>query len=203
MKIIFLAAAAALMVATTAPAQTPAPAPTPETFYFDCGEDAPLTNLSEPPLTWSATAPTTASTDGGGCYSAVYEVADTTFGGTYAGEVRQLDLAIFGAFSNPGYRSLLGVSLDVTVEVDGEVVFAGTEIPATTDAAGPLPGGFKASITVPELVIPAGATPKSFVITVADPYVDDPYVLARGASDLASAITFYDAADLPEPEPGL
>lgn len=201
MKHILLAAAAALITAAPAMAQDPAPAPTPETFYFDCGGDNPFTNLAAAPHTWSATAPTTASTDGGGCYSVVYEVADTTFGGAYAGEVKQLDLTLFGAASNPAYRALLGVSLNVDIAVGGESVFTGEELAAPNEAAGPLPGGFKWTITVPELNIPASTTAKDFVITVSNPYVDDQYVLGRGASDLASAITFYDADDLPEPEP--
>lgn len=201
MKTFLLAAAAALVVAAPVQAQTPAPVPTPEKFYFGGCGDSPFTNLSAGDLSWSGTAPTTKSTDGGGCYSAVYEVFDTTFGGSYAGEVKQLDLAIYGAASNPAYRALLGVSFNVTITVGDETIFEGEQLDGATEPAGPLPGGFKWTITVPELNVPASATPKNFVITVSNPYVDDQYVLARDASDLASAITFYDAADLPEPEP--
>jgi hypothetical protein len=201
MKTFFLAAAAALIAAAPAAAQDPAPAPTPESFYFDCGGDTPFTNVTEAPQTWSAAKPDAASTDGAGCYSMVYEMAETTFGGTYAGEVKQLDLTLFGALSNPVYRQLLGVSLNVVITVDGKTVFAGEQLAGGNEAAGALPGGFKWTLTVPELDIPATDTPKTFVISVSNPFVDDQYFLGRGASDLASGITFYDAADLPEPEP--
>ena len=80
-------------------------------------------------------------------------------------------------------------------------MFAGEELAGGNEAAGPLPGGFKWTLTVPELDIPATETPKTFVISVSNPFVDDQYFLGRGASDLASGITFYDAADLPAPEP--
>lgn len=193
MKTLFLAAAAALMVAAPASAA-------PQTFYFDCGGQTPVTNLTPAPLTWSATPPATAFSDGGGCVSADYQSFTTSFGGTYAGEVKQIDLAVYGALSNPAYRQLLGPSLDVTVAVDGKTVFEGTQLAGGNEAGGPLPGGFKWTQTIPELDIPATATPKKFEITVSNPFADDAYVLGYGASDLPSAITFSAQADLPAPE---
>ena len=172
----------------------------PQKRYFDCGGDTPVTNISEPPLTWSATEPATAASAGGGCVSAVYEVATTQFGGMYAGEVKQLDLTVHGAFGNPAYRALLGVSLNIDVAVDGESLYTGEQVEMSTEA-GAVPGGFKATVTIPDLNVPETTKAKQFTITISNPFVDDQYFLGRGASDWASGVTLYSTLDLPEPEP--
>src|SRR4051794_13237739 len=180
-----LAVAASLAITASAQAA-------PQSFYFDCGGQTPFTNLTEPPQTWSKDAPATAFSSGGGCLTAMYEVGTATFGGTYAGEVRKMDLTVYGVFSNPVYRQVIGtVDFNISVTVDGDEVSTGDTVPMATEAAGPVPGGFKASLSIPDLHIPASAKGKAFAITVSNPYVDDQYFVARGASDAPSGVKLY------------
>lgn len=202
MRPLMLAAAAALLVAAPAQAQEPAPVPTPETFYFGGCGDAPLTNLSAGDLSWSPTAPTGALADGNGCVSFAPYFEDATFGGAYGGEVKQLDLTLYSVASSPAYRQIaLPVSIDLVITTGNKTVFAGEDLQAPIEPAGDLPGAFKATWTIPELDIPATATPQNYVVTVTTHFSDDPFFWGRDASDAPSSITFYDAADLPEPEP--
>jgi hypothetical protein len=204
MKTFFLAAAAALVAVVPAQAQTPepAPAPTPETFYFGGCGDTPLTNATAAEPTWSATAPTGSLADGDGCVSFAPYFEDAVFGGAYGGEVKQFDLTLYNVASNPLYRQVaLPVSIDLSVTVGGREVYFGEDLQVPAEADGDLPGGFKATWTIPELDIPATATPKPYVVTVTTHFSDDPFFWGRGAGDVPSSITFYDAADLPEPAP--
>lgn len=202
MKTFFLAAAAALLVTVPAQAQEPAPVPTPETFYFGGCGDTPLTNAGAGALSWSSEAPTGALADGSGCVSFAPYFEDAVFGGAYGGEVKQLDLTLYSVASNPLYREIaLPVSIDLTITAGGETVFSGEDLQAPVDPAGDLPGGFQATWTIPELDVPATPTPQDYVVTVTTHFSDDPFFWGRGASDAPSSISFYDAADLPEPEP--
>jgi hypothetical protein len=167
-----------------------------------------VTNLTPPADGWSADAPATAMQDGGGCLSASVTppAAGTeqpmTVGGTYAGEVKQIDLTIF-ALSDPLYRKLgLGVSIDVSMSVDGKEVFSQAGLPGAEEDTGSVPGEYKGTFTVPDLDIPATDTAKTYELTIGAHFNDDWYVFGRGASDMASAITFSAQDDLPPPDPG-
>lgn len=102
MKTFLLAAAAALVVAAPAQAQDPAPTPTPETFFFNCNAGNPLQNATSGSSSWSATAPTASYQSGTGCLHLdpgllIDDPAvDLFLGGTYAGEVKQLEFTLFG-----------------------------------------------------------------------------------------------------------
>ena len=183
-----LAVAASLAITASAQAA-------PQSFYFNCGGQTPLTNLTAPPATWSATAPSAAFPQGG-CVTAMYEVGTATFGGTYAGEVRKMDLTVYGVFSNPLYRTVIGsVDFNISITADGDEIYTGDTVAMTTEAAG-VPGGFKASLSIPDLNLHAKSNARTYEITISDPYVDDQYFLGRGASDLASGVKFYAWDDL-------
>jgi hypothetical protein len=210
MKTFFLAAAAALVAAAPAAAQDPAPAPTPTSFYFDCTSDAPLTNAGDGGWTWSPTAPTAPLASGAGCLTVDTYIGgtapqnfvyDAVFGGAYKGEVKQLDVVLYGVASSPLGRALsVAPKADVRVEVNGELVFNGDGLVSTSEPSGNGPGGVKATWTVPELSVPAGTRAKDFVITVGNVYTDDVILWGRGASDFPSGVVLYDALDLPPAE---
>jgi hypothetical protein len=193
-----MAAAATLAFAAQAHAA-------PTSFYFDCNGEAPLTNLANDALSWSATAPATAAQDGGGCFTGdTYiqgtdpgnYVYDVVAGGQYGGEVRKLDLTLFGVRSSP-LGGALGIPTNarIRIEVDGDLVFdEARKVPA--EASGALPTGVKASFSLTGLEISASASPKDFRISVSNLWTDDPTVFGRGASDFASGVKLYGFDDL-------
>jgi hypothetical protein len=194
--------AAALTLALASPALA-----TPQKFYFGgCGA-TPVNNLTAGTATWSQTAPTGSIQGGQGCTTFIYTPPagagqSATFGGSYAGEVAQIDLTLHSLASQPLYRQLaLPVSLRVSITAGGEEVFSGDNVPFATEASGSLPGGWKGTTTIPDVFVTASAAGKPFVVTVAPYYNDDPFAIAYGAGDVPSSITFYSQDDLPDPEP--
>lgn len=205
---------AGILAATSLVIAAPAQA-APQTFFFQCAAAAPLGSVSNlnDASTWSPTAPTTAF-PAGGCVSADTwqqgaepgnTAYDTVFGGDYAGEVKQFDLTLYSAASDPAYRQIaLPPSIDVTLQVDGETVFAAADLQSFAEPA-TLQNSYKSTWTISELDIPKTDKAKSFVLTVNTHFTDDPTVWGSGASDLPSGITFYAQEDLPpvEEEEGL
>ena len=180
---------------------------TPQTFYFGgCGA-TPLTAATAPTATWSKDAPTGSLQSGNGCETfldgAPLSQQTMTVGGTYGGDVKQIDLALYSVASNPAYRQLgLPVSIDLTLTVGGKEVYStdGGGL-AGSDAAGATPGAFKGTFSIPDLAIPATETPQPYMLTVNAHYSDDWYVFGQGAGDVPSSITFSSHEDLPD-DPG-
>lgn len=197
-KVLLSAAAATLALAAPALA-------TPQTFYFTGCGSAPLTALSASSPTWSKDKPTTAMQDGGGCMTFLdgkpAGEQTMTLGGSYDGDVKQIDLDLFGVASNPAYRKVsLPVSIEVTLTVGGKEVYStdGAGLPGSATPTGPAPGPFEGKFSIPDLEIPATDAPQPYVLTINAHYTDDWYVFGQGASDAPSAITFSSHLDLPD-----
>jgi hypothetical protein len=174
---------------------------TPQTRYFECGGQTPVTNLTAPPLAWSSTQPGSIA-DGNGCASVDTwvqgaspgnTVYDSIFGGTEAGEVRKLELTVYGL--RPFDGALAGPNADITLQVDGEVVAELANVkgdPATKPAPA---GSLGATYTFTGLDIPAGGE-KEFVISFSSHYTNDPFVVGWGASEVPSGVKLYGYDDL-------
>lgn len=192
-----LGGVAALLMAGTAQAA-------PAEYYFQCQGDSPnqvQTFTASGPWTWSAEKPTASYQDGAGCgYADTWiqgretqnYVYDAVFGGDYAGEVRRLGLSLYHLAPNP---LLSTKDIDVTLEVDGVVVFqqdnlAGTSIPSDTGASA------EDRFVIDGLNIPASTVPKSYVLTVTAHWTDDPSVWIFGAKEFPAGVTLFSLADL-------
>lgn len=206
MKPFLLAAAAALLVAAPAQAQVPAPTPTPETFFFDCNAENPFQNLTTGSTSWSPTAPTASYQTATGCLHLdpgllVNDPATDMFlGGTYAGEVRQLELTLFSETAgSPINETLIPKNISLTLTVDGEELLTEQQISAPVEA-GNVNGGKKYTFVVPDLDIPASATPKTYTLQIGTYYSDDFTVWTWGAKEFPASISFLDSLDLPAPD---
>jgi hypothetical protein len=178
---------------------------TPQTFYFTGCGSAPLTAVSPATTGWSKDKPTTSLESGGGCMTfldgAPLSQQTMTVGGSYDGDVKQIDLDLFGVASNPAYRKVsLPVSIEVSLSVGGQEIYStgGAGLPGSATPAGTAPGGFEGKFTIPDLDIPASDAPVPYVLTINAHYTDDWYVIGQGASDAPSSITFSSHDDIPD-----
>jgi hypothetical protein len=187
-----LAAVASLAITASAQAA-------PKAFYFDCTGSTPVQNLDATTFSWSATAPTGSYQSGAGCGWADPLLTnadrpnqlDAAFGGSYAGEIRKIDLTLYAADPALGQ---LGKLIDVDVLVDGDVVASFTEL-SSDDAGGPapVPAIAQYKYTLDGLDIPAGKA-KSIVLALGA--YNEGAGWLQGAAEVPSGVKLYAFDDL-------
>lgn len=193
---------AAAFLAAAVPAQA-----APLQRYFDCDASTPVQNARSAAYSWSETAPATSSQQGGGCAYAEpgllvgtnpgNPVADAVFGGSYAGEISQIDLTLYSETTgHPLNGTLINKTINVAVEVDGELVGDYQQLEASVQE-GVTVGSKKYTWVLPDLAIPATAQDKQIVLTVQTYYSDDFTPWVFGASDFPAGVALYGTADLP------
>jgi hypothetical protein len=200
MRLLTVAAAAAfLTLAGTAQAE-------PKSFYFNCAGPLPLQTTNATTQTWSATAPTKSYQEGAGCgwldppFKGTVQpnrLYDAAYGGDYAGEVRKLELSLYGPYDS----TLSNKTIDLIVTADGEEV-ANLEALAPSSAT-PNTGAAnvaKYTYTVSDLNVPASASPKAYMLSVAGYYLDDTPGFLHGAKEIPSNAKFFAFADLTQEE---
>jgi hypothetical protein len=188
-----LAAAASLAITASAHAA-------PKQFYFECTGSTPVQNLDATTFSWSGTAPTASYQSGAGCGWAdplltngnrPNTMTDAAFGGTYAGDVRKIDLTLYAL--DPALGAL-GKVIDVDVLVDGDTVASFSQL-SSDDAGGPapVPAIAKYNYTLDGLDIPAGKA-KSIVLALGA--YNEGAAWLQGASEVPSGVKLYAFEDL-------
>lgn len=205
MKILPIASTLVLALAGAAQAAPSAPPLSTTERYFDCTTMAPAGTIADDTdaFSWSPTPPAASFTTGAGCgWSDVGGVQgtnqpnpfyDAAYGGVHKGEINEIELTLYSLFNNPQSTTK---TINVKVIVDGETVFAGTNMTAPKIPAGQ--AAVKSTFTIPDLDIPAGKDDKYVVIAVADASVGLG-AWAHGAREVPAGVKLYDLPAVEEP----
>ena len=188
-----LAVAASLTITAAAHAA-------PKTFWFNCAGPTPIGTIASDDPTWSDSAPTASVQSGAGCgwldpspkgANQPNPLYDAVYGGTYNGEIRKIELTLYGP-SSP-----LGKLTDIGITADGADVYKGSLTP--TESAGPVQGISQYTFSIPAGAanVPASTDPKTIAIAVAGTYLDEwTPGWFHGAKEVPANVKFFGFDDL-------
>lgn len=203
MKILMLAAAAALALTATAQAAPSTPPLTPTSFWFDCTTTTKVGTIIDDTdaFTWSATEPNASFTTGAGCgwldpplsgLNQPNQFYDAAWGGEYNGEISEIELNLYSLYNNPEFPEK---TIDVTVFVDGEPVRDFEQISAPNQRAGQ--AAVRTTFTLSDIGVAESRFDKYIVIAVRNYVPDGMGAWVHGAKEVPAGVRLFDSDDLP------